>query len=300
MSAVNTDYVGRFAPTPSGPLHFGSIITALASYLDARANHGKWLVRIDDLDSPRTQKGADSKILSTLEELGMYWDNQILYQSQRNDAYQSVLEQLHKNELIYACYCSRDKTRGKPYPGSCRNLTFVSDKQYALRIIVEEGELEVDDLIQQSYFQNLKSEVGDFVIRRADQITAYHLAVVVDDAYQNVSHIIRGADLLESCARQIYLQNILRLPGPLYAHVPLATYTNGAKISKQEQADYVLLTSKAGHVLYACLRFLGQTPAQELQNETVEKIIQWGIANWNLSKVPQQHQLSAPTIFQKK
>ncbi len=298
MSVADSDYIGRFAPTPSGPLHFGSIITALASYLDARANQGQWLVRIDDLDSPRTQKGADSSILHTLEKLGMHWDGDTLYQSQRTEAYEAALCDLHDIGLTYPCVCSREKTRGKPYPGTCRNQAIATDRQHALRIRVDEGERQLSDQIQHTYCQNLKLEVGDFIIRRADGIMAYHLAVVVDDAYQKISHIIRGADLLESSPRQNYLQHILHLPVPVYAHLPLATYANGDKISKQEQADYVLLTNEAGHVLYACLTFLGQAPDTQLRDARVEDIICWGIANWKLNKVPQQRQLPAPDIFQ--
>ena len=222
MPESSSNYIGRFAPTPSGPLHFGSIVAALGSYLDAKSNKGRWLLRIDDLDTPRVQAGANEIILHALEKLGMHWDGNILYQSQRQQAYEEAQQLLQSKGLLFPCYCSRKQVKGKRYPGTCRGQQQKTDQQYAIRILTESATYTLHDLIQPDYSQNLSEETGDFIIRRADQLYAYHLAVVVDDAYQDISHNVRGADLMGSCPRQIFLQQQLGLVTPIYAHLPVA------------------------------------------------------------------------------
>ena len=298
MSSGVANYIGRFAPTPSGPLHLGSIITALASYLDARAKAGKWLLRIDDLDTPRVKPGAIDSIFYTLDALKLHWDDEVLYQSERHNAYYSALEVLHKQGLTYPCTCSRQNTKGKVYPGTCRNNTFPNQCQHSVRIRTEQEELVLKDLLQDDLAQNLERDIGDFVIRRADGIIAYHLAVVIDDAFQNITHMVRGADLMDSCPRQIYLQDKLRLKTPHYAHVPLAVYDNGKKMSKRYHADHVLLDRNPGKVIFFCLEFLGQEPPAELIQADLDELIQWGTANWKLLKVPVRKRAPAPAEFQ--
>lgn len=296
MSA--TTYVGRFAPSPTGPLHFGSIVAALGSYLDARHNNGKWLLRIDDLDTPRLQAGADDKILSALEKLEMYWDGNVIYQSQRHQAYQEAEDRLQSSNLLFPCYCPRKLVRGKPYPGTCRQKYLEADRQHAIRIKTKPGNYTLHDLIQPEYSQNLLEDVGDFIIKRADGIYAYHLAVVLDDAYQGVTHIVRGVDLMHSTPRQIYLQQQLGLTIPVYAHLPLAVSQSGQKISKQAMAEDVLLLNQPANILFTCLKFLGQKPLAELLQASLNEIIEWGIANWQLSNVPKLAAITAPALFQ--
>ncbi len=298
MPSDNTKYVGRFAPSPTGPLHFGSIIAALASYLDARHNGGKWLLRMDDLDTPRVKTGADNKILYTLEALGMHWDGDILYQSQRHNAYREAEYFLESRDLLFPCYCSRRLVGGLPYPGTCRKAKLNTDRQHALRLKTESELCVLYDLIQPDYSQNLHEETGDFIIKRADGIYAYHLAVALDDAYQNITHVVRGADLMESTPRQIYLQKILGLPTPIYAHLPLAVSQSGQKISKQSGAEDVLLKNQPASILLSCLEFLGQGTETGLLQASVAEVIHWGTANWNLAKVPKLAAITVPEMFQ--
>ena len=293
-------YIGRFAPTPSGPLHFGSVIAALASYLDAHANEGLWLLRIDDLDTPRVCAGADSRILQVLEELGLYWDNEVVYQSHRQSAYEEAEHQLQLDSLLYFCACSRKKIRGKPYPGTCRDLKLEAGTQHSIRIKTTQNLVSVDDQVQAVYRQSILEDVGDFVIRRADGIFAYHLAMVVDDGVENVTHIVRGADLMDSTPRQIYLQEKLGLTTPVYAHLPVAINDAGDKICKQHKAEDVLLNSSAVRVLYDSLKFLGQNPDEKLQDACVDDLIAAGIENWQLSKVPKSQQGQASKRYQRK
>ncbi len=298
MPETPSKYIGRFAPTPSGPLHFGSIIAALGSYLDARANKGLWLVRIDDLDTPRVRAGADDKILHGLDKLGMHWDESILYQSRRQQAYQMAMAELQSRDLLFPCYCSRNQILGKRYPGTCRGRHWETGQRHAIRIRTETGNYTLQDQIQPAYSEDVSADVGDFIIKRSDGIYAYHLAVVVDDAYQNISHMIRGADLMDSCPVQIYLQQQLGLPTPIYAHLPLAITAAGEKISKQYLAEDVLLNSQPGSVLFTCLDFLGQKPDKQLLHGSVDEIIGWAIDNWSLSTVPKQMKIIAPAHFQ--
>ncbi len=290
-------YIGRFAPSPTGPLHFGSIVAALSSYLDAKHNDGKWLVRMDDLDVLREQKGANELILSALEVLGLHWDESVVYQSRRLEAYKDAEQQLKSKDLLYRCYCSRKLVAGKPYSGTCREVPYENDRQFAIRILTEEDIFVLYDLIQTEFSQNLYSEVGDFIIKRADGLFSYHLAVAVDDAYQNITHVVRGADLMDSTPRQIYLQQLLGFETPVYAHLPVATSRPGEKISKQHGAEDVNLNNHPVSILFDTLVFLGQKPETELLKSSVEEIIQWGISNWSLKKIPGTFEIMAPTKF---
>ena len=223
MTAItSSSYIGRFAPTPSGHLHFGSLVAALASYLDARSVGGRWLMRMEDLDPPREEPGAQAAILKALESYGFEWDGEMVRQSDRHDAYAEVVNRLFNHGLAYACTCSR-KTLAPYhgiYPGLCRNAGH-DTKDAAIRLRVPELEYHLIDRVQGEYRQHLGRDVGDFVIRRRDGLYAYQLAVVLDDAWQGITDIVRGADLLDSTPRQLYLQELLGLPQPRYLHICL-------------------------------------------------------------------------------
>ena len=260
-------YAGRFAPSPSGPLHFGSLVAALASWLDARAARGRWLVRIEDLDAPRTQPGAADEILRTLERLGLHWDGEVLYQSRRAEVYREALERMR--DRTYWCSCSRreiaDSSLGlaadgaQIYPGTCRSGVAPGKKPRALRVRTA-GALEFVDRVQGRQAQVLERDVGDFVLERADGQFAYQLAVVVDDAVQGITDVVRGADLLDSTPRQIYLQQLLGYPTPRYLHVPAAVNAAGEKLSKQTGACAV----GGAQDLRRALAFLNQPETDDL------------------------------------
>ncbi|HEX7052429.1 MAG TPA: tRNA glutamyl-Q(34) synthetase GluQRS [Burkholderiales bacterium] len=264
-------YIGRFAPSPTGPLHFGSFVAALASWLDARAAGGRWLVRIEDLDRPRLQPGAADDILRTLDALGLHWDGEVLYQSRREALYREALERLRGE--TYWCGCSRREIAdsslalaadgARIYPGTCRGGLAPGRTARALRLRVPAQVIRFVDRVQGPQAQALADEVGDFVLWRADGMFAYQLAVVVDDAAQGVSDVVRGADLLDSTARQIYLQRLLGVATPRYLHVPAALNARGEKLSKQTGAP-PLDARRRGEALAAALRFLGQPPAASL------------------------------------
>lgn len=245
-------YRGRFAPSPTGPLHMGSLVTALASWLDARAHGGQWLVRIEDIDYPRCVRGADHQILQTLARLGMHADEPPAWQSQREAHYAAALQRLDAAGHLYPCGCSRkeiadslvharERHQTLAYPGTCRNGLH-GKLPRAWRVRVPAGEaatLCFDDRWQGRQCQNLETELGDFVLRRADGLWAYQLAVVVDDGLQGITHIVRGADLLDSTPRQIHLQHLLGLPTPAYLHVPVVVNALGEKLSKQSGAEAI-------------------------------------------------------------
>jgi len=279
--------IGRFAPSPTGPLHFGSVVAAVASYLQAKSQYGQWLVRIDDIDPPREQSGACASILKTLELLGLHWDGEVLFQRHRQDAYQEALELLTEQKLIYRCNCSRKQLQGNAYPGTCRLKARSSEQQHALRIITNQTPINFNDGIQGHLQQNLETDVGDFIVRRADDLIAYHIAVVVDDAWQGITEIIRGADLLDVTLRQIYLQRILNVPTPAYAHIPAAVDAHGEKLSKQHHAHPVDDTQPES-TLFSALNFLRQQPDEGLLQGNVEEIIQWGVKHWSMEKIPKQ------------
>ncbi|MDR6493467.1 glutamyl-Q tRNA(Asp) synthetase [Paraburkholderia terricola] len=262
-------YRGRFAPSPTGPLHFGSLVSALASWLDARAHGGAWLVRVEDIDRPRTVSGAARDILATLERFGMHADEPPIWQSTRIARYEQALEQLKARGLVYPCGCTRKEIADSllhaharnttlAYPGTCRDGLHGKPAR-AWRLRVPDGDAAVitfEDRWQGTQTQNLATEVGDFVLKRADDQWAYQLAVVVDDADAGITHIVRGADLMDSTARQIYLQRCLGAPTPEYLHVPVVTNDQGEKLSKQNGAQ-ALDAGKPLEALIAAARHLG-------------------------------------------
>ncbi len=283
---------GRFAPSPTGPLHFGSLIAALGSFLEARCQSGEWLLRIEDVDAPRTAPGATTAILRALERYGLHWDGPVVYQSQRIAHYQAALESLLAAGLAYPCTCTRRELAGCPrgrdgapiYPGTCRAGPRRLDRPPAFRLRVTDALIQFHDAIQGHYRQRLAREVGDFVLRRADGLFAYQLAVVVDDAAQGVTQVMRGADLLDSTPRQIVLQRLLGLPTPDYAHLPVVVDARGDKLSKQTGAP-PLDERHPVPTLWAALRFLGQQPPPELAGETVPAIIAWAVAHWDRAAI---------------
>jgi glutamyl-Q tRNA(Asp) synthetase len=286
-------YRGRFAPSPSGPLHFGSLVAALASYVHARSRGGTWLVRIEDLDRPRVVAGAADDILRTLEICGMEWDGSVVYQSRRREAYHHALHELRRGGALYACACSRREIvdsalagiEGYVYPGTCRNGVPMGRRARAWRVRTRAGRYGFIDAVQSPVEQDIECEIGDFVVYRVDGVFAYQLAVVVDDAEQGITDVVRGADLIESTPRQIYLQTLLRLPSVRYAHVPVAVNSRGEKFSKQTRAPPIAGTN-AAQALHAALRFLGQSPPPELAIAPVADAIRWALANWQLDRVP--------------
>lgn len=288
-------YIGRFAPSPTGLLHFGSLLAATASYLQARSQHGQWLLRIEDLDKPREQAGAADAIIQTLAAYGFEWDQNIVFQSQRLTAYTDALNSL--KPFIYACCCSRKQLQtfahrgsfGLIYPGTCRHKSQALTDSLTMRVKTNEQTICFNDQIQGLFCQNLERELGDFVIRRADQIFAYQLAVVVDDAWQGITEIVRGSDLLDNTPRQIYLQQLLGYSTPSYAHIPIAINALGQKLSKQTLAP--ALTTQVHELLnnlVKALQFLGQTPPEAPSFSTLKECWDWAIAHWDLSKIPKQ------------
>ncbi|MFL7965998.1 tRNA glutamyl-Q(34) synthetase GluQRS [Pseudomonas kielensis] len=281
-----TAYIGRFAPTPSGHLHFGSLVAALASYLDARAVDGRWLLRMEDLDPPREEPGAQAAILKALESYGFEWDGEMVRQSERHDAYAPVINRLFSQGLAYACTCSRKQLEAYQgiYPGLCRNAGHGTEDA-AIRLRVPELEYHFTDRVQGEFRQHLGREVGDFVIRRRDGLYAYQLAVVLDDAWQGVTDIVRGADLLDSTPRQLYLQELLGLPQPRYLHVPLITQPDGHKLGKSYRSP-PLAADQATPLLLRALRALGQQPGLELDDASPRELLAWGIRHWDAGKIP--------------
>jgi len=277
--------VGRFAPSPTGPLHFGSVVTAVASYLDARAQGGRWLLRIDDLDQPRIERGATASILATLAALALEWHGQVVYQSTRGAAYAQALAQLEAQRLIYRCRCSRKAIGPRAYPGTCRAKRLGGDGAcLAWRVHVDDAPIVVRDEVQGDFVQHLASHCGDFVVRRADGVYAYHLAVVVDDAWSGVTQVTRGSDLLESTPRQIHLQRLLGLPTPRYAHLPVVLDAHGDKLSKQTHAP-AITADNAARALWHALDFLGLAPPAELRGAASVELLEWGLPRWQLSAI---------------
>lgn len=293
-SQIKSSYIGRFAPSPTGPLHFGSLVSALASYLDAHHNGGKWLVRMEDLDPPREQAGAADAILSCLEDYGLEWDDSVLYQSQRWDIYEDYLTRLRQQDLLYPCDCTRQdlQTMGGIYNGRCRTRHVDNNLPHAQRLklydlpaeFTFQDKLRFTDVIQGEQIQNLRTQAGDQILKRKDGLYAYQLAVVVDDIEQGITHIIRGSDLLEVTARQIFLFQLLNAPIPAFGHVTLASQPNGQKLSKQNLAPALELKD-AGTNLWHALAFLGQNPPQELCGATPKELLDWGKANWDRNAI---------------
>ena len=292
-------YRGRFAPSPTGPLHFGSVVAAVGSFLEARTRGGEWLLRMEDLDPPRVAAGAARGILRTLTACGLDWDGPVVYQSARGAAYHSALHRLRGLGLVYPCACSRREiadsaiagSEGPVYPGTCRGGITTGKSTRALRLDTRGASVAFDDALQGRIECGLERESGDFVLYRADGVYAYQLAVVVDDAEQGITDIVRGADLLASTPRQIYIQKLLGLPRPGYTHLPVAVNERGEKLSKQTQTLPVD-AARPLPTLVAALSFLGQSPPRDL--ETVSDVWTWAIRNWNLSRVPRVATAPAP------
>lgn len=273
-------YVGRFAPTPSGFLHFGSLVAALASWLDARAVGGRWLLRMEDTDPPREMPGARDAILHTLEGYGLEWDGEVVFQSQRHDAYAEVVERLFRQGLAYACTCSRKQLEGSNgiYPGTCRNAGHAREGA-AIRLRVPELTYRFNDRVQGEFAQHLGREVGDFIIQRRDGLYAYQLAVVLDDAWQGVTDIVRGADLLDNTPRQLYLQELLGFSQPRYLHIPLIIQPDGHKLGKSYRSP-PLAPEQATPLLLRALRALGQATDPALENARPGEVLAVARQQW--------------------
>ena len=292
-------YRGRFAPSPTGPLHFGSLVAALGSFLDARHNGGEWLVRMEDLDPPREVPGAADEILYSLDALGLHWDADVLFQSKRTEIYEQVLEMLDRAELVYPCGCTRKEIRSNSaggknpslYPGTCRNGLPDNRQARSVRLRVPDLCIQFNDRLQGVIEECLPEHSGDFIVRRADGLFAYQLAVVVDDAAQGITDIVRGSDLLDSTCRQIFLQQSLGYAVPRYLHLPIAVNAAGQKLSKQTYAP-ALDRDKPVPALWQTLQFLGQNPPLELQKADLTGLWQWAISEWNPAKLPRQLAIS--------
>jgi len=287
-------YIGRFAPSPTGPLHFGSLTAALASWLDARSAAGRWLVRMEDLDQPRVIPGASEAILRQLEGFGLEWDGPVLYQSARLGLYREALLRLGRHS--YPCACTRKELEdsalaidgSRIYPGTCRDGLAPGKSARAVRLRTDAEPIRFTDRVQGELAQSVSSEVGDFVLQRADGIYAYQLAVVVDDAEQHVTDVVRGADLLDSTARQIALQRLLGYATPRYLHTPVATNSAGEKLSKQTRA-----ADARPEDLRRALEFLGmQAPARMAQRELLE----WAAVRWQPARIPKRRAAPAPRL----
>ncbi len=286
-------YRGRFAPSPTGDLHFGSLVAAVASFLDARHHQGQWLVRIEDLDPPREIPGSADRILRTLEAFGFEWDGGVLRQSHRGEAYRDCLDRLVAQGLCYRCGCTRSEVleaglpgvEGPRYPGTCRTRPPEPGRPHAYRLRTAGAYAGFLDRLQGPQGQHLESQIGDFVVRRSDGLYAYQLAVVVDDAHQGITQVVRGADLLRSTPRQIYLQGLCGLPQPQYAHVPLAIGPDGRKLSKQI-GSVPVDPARPSPTLKAALAFLGQALPEE-RELSARELWRWASAHWDLARVPQ-------------
>ncbi len=295
--------VGRFAPSPTGPLHLGSLVAAVGSYLLAKRVHGLWLMRMEDLDAPRVIPGMADDILTTLESLGFAWDGEVVHQSGRTEAYEAALAELSRLGLVYHCGCTRaeigrissaphghsDELR---YPGLCRAGLAPGKKPRSIRVRVADTEITVADGVMGEIAENLAESCGDFVVKRADGPFAYQFAVVVDDAEMGVNQVVRGSDLLSSTPRQVYLQRLLGFATPAYYHLPLVTGPDGTKLSKRDNAVSVAfgrdLQEHAGALLCAALRFLGQSPPDFPANAPGREVLAWGMANFDPLLIPRK------------
>jgi glutamyl-Q tRNA(Asp) synthetase len=295
--------IGRFAPSPTGPLHLGSLVAAVGSYLFVRRAGGLWLMRMEDLDTPRVVPGMADDILRTLEALGFAWDGEVVWQSRRICAYEAALAELARKGMVYPCSCSRAEIarigsapHGREnelrYPGLCLDGLLPGKSPRAIRVRVTAAPVSFMDGVMGEVTENLTESCGDFVVKRADGPFAYQLAVVVDDAEAGVNQVVRGSDLLFSTPRQIYLQRLLGYASPAYFHLPLVTGPNGAKLSKRDSAVSLAggrnLEQEGGALLFAALRFLGQGPPVSLEMASCREILAWGAANFDLSAIPRR------------
>lgn len=301
-------YRGRFAPSPTGLLHFGSLIAATASYLQAKHQQGLWLIRIDDIDPPREQKGAADNILKTLEGFGFEWDEDIYYQSSRKNDYQDALHQLLSKQLAYPCSCSRksilkesdqSKNNGEIiYPGFCRNGPRIANrnaKELSTRLRCSTDTISFNDALQGKQEANLEKSIGDFILQRRDGYFSYHFASGIDDAEQQITEVIRGADLLASTHCHLHVQHVMGLPSPQYCHLPVAVDNNGKKLSKQSHAQPIEVQHSV-LLLYKTLKFLGQMPPIDLIDATQNDIWHWAVQHWQLGLVPHNLQKNIEEI----
>ena len=272
---------GRFAPSPTGPLHMGSLTTALASYLDIKSKKGLWLIRIDDLDPPRTVPGSIQAILESLFAHGLVSDRAVIYQSKNLVKYEKQLAKLLPH--LYSCECSRKiLKRHKIYPGTCRNKTLLMEN-VALRIKVPDIQISFNDNIRGETITNLQQEVGDFIVVRRDKLFSYNLATACDDGDQGITDVLRGEDLLSLTNPQIFLMNMLKLKTPEYSHIPVLCNTNGHKLSKQNGAPPIK-NFEAAKNLTKAMRLLGFKTPEHIK--TITSIIEWGIKNWSTNQIP--------------
>lgn len=279
-------YIGRFAPTPTGPLHSGSLVAALASFLDARSAQGKWLVRIENTDPPREQPGASTEILRALEAHHLYWDDEATFQSQRTAIYKAATNTFLNQQLAYYCTCSRLQLKGHNiYPGTCRHHLTPPESPSAIRVLCKDINIVFDDRIQGLQSHAIDRETGDFIIYRKDDLPAYQLATAVDDVEQGITHVMRGCDLLDSTPRQMYLHHLLGMTSPSYAHIPVLAKKDGQKLSKQNLATPLNLKSCKSN-LFQALTFLQQNPPSTLQDQSIEEILNWATRHWIPKNIP--------------
>ncbi len=292
---MHNSYRGRFAPSPSGDLHFGSLVAALGSYLDARHHNGTWLVRIEDIDPPREVAGASSAILNTLEQFGLCWDEPVVYQSQRHDFYQSELDKLIAQGVCYGCDCTRKMIMngGGLYLGNCLNKDPDSLKTpHSLRFLNQHGIAKFEDRLLGTTTVNNDFANEDFILKRKDGLFAYQLVVVLDDIEQQITDIVRGSDLLEVTTRQMTLYQHLAVPFARYLHLPLAVTENGLKLSKQNHAKALNLDDRK-ELLIQALAFLGQHNSSQYQDFTIEQLLEYASKHWSIKDIPKQAQLIA-------
>ena len=291
MIATPSSCTGRFAPSPSGDLHFGSLLAALGSYLSTRAQQGRWLVRIEDIDPPREVAGAATRILQQLEHYGLHWDGEVLWQSRRHAAYRDALQWLREQRHSYFCICPRSRIQqlGGFYDGHCRDLQLPADRA-ALRLRQHAPVYGFDDRLRGHLQADAQLAQEDFIIHRRDGLFAYNLAVVVDDHFQGVTEIVRGADLIDPTVRQIALYQQFNWPVPDYLHLPLAINQDGNKLSKQNHAP-ALPAGDARPLLVQALRFLGQPVSPGWQDESLENLLKQAVTQWNIGLIPHQNGL---------
>ena len=306
MTAAVARYRGRFAPSPTGPLHLGSLFAAVGSFLEARARGGEWLVRIEDIDPPREVPGAAGDILRALEAYSLHWDGAVLFQSRRLGAYRELVDRLRQVGLAYDCACSRsdvEKTNallGRPgsrvYPGTCRRGTARSDPPPLVRLRTAPETVEFTDRLQGRFAQSIETDVGDFVLLRRDGYAAYQLAVVADDHAQGVTDVVRGTDLLDSTPRQIYLQRLLGYPSPDYMHLPVIATPSGEKLSKQTGAT-ALPNDRKGEIAWQVLDCLGQAPPPPLRGAAPAELWHWAIPRWRPERLAGRRSIPGSECF---
>jgi glutamyl-Q tRNA(Asp) synthetase len=291
------NYVGRFAPSPSGPLHFGSLVAALGSYFQAKSQQGEWLVRIEDLDPPREMIGASILILDALQAFGLMWDREVIYQSQRHDYYQRQIDQWIASGEAYYCQCSRKQIQqaGGYYTGLCRHLGLAAyspkNRHCSIRINMQQPVNRFIDIKQGEIHIPHQLANEDFIIKRRDGLFAYNLAVVLDDIAQGVTQVVRGADLIEPTGRQISLYKMLNKKPVSYLHLPLAMDKNGNKLSKQNHAKAIDINNPVPTLLQA-MRFLGFTLPHDIGSATCSEIVKWGWQNWQLKCLPNEIEIT--------